>query len=137
VEDHGFTAHYASVRRFVATLRGATAPEARVIIATRPGEEGQVDYGEGPMVRWAETGKYRRTRLFLFTRKAVRLLTWRSSAQTWCELHDRAFRRLGGATTSSCSTTSKRGTDRHQGAVRRRPPSTNGLSPSPQNVASA
>lgn len=103
VEDHGFTAHYASVRRFVAKLRGATAPEARVVIATRPGEEGQVDYGEGPMVRWAETGKYRRTRLFLFTlahsRKAVRLLTWRSSAQTWCELHERAFRRLGGATT--------------------------------------
>jgi hypothetical protein len=26
----------------------------------------------------------------------VRLLTWRSSAQIWCELHERAFRRLGG-----------------------------------------
>ncbi len=102
VEDHGFTAKYASVRRFVAKLRGATVPDARVVIATRPGEEGQVDYGEGPMVRWEETGKYRRTRLFLFTlahsRKAVRLLTWRSSAQIWCELHERAFRRLGGAT---------------------------------------
>jgi transposase len=102
VDDHGFTAKYASVRRFVAKLRGGTAPEARVVIATRAGEEGQVDYGEGPMVRWAETGKYRRTRLFLFTlahsRKAVRLLTWRSSAQIWCELHERAFRRLGGAT---------------------------------------
>ena len=102
VDDHGFTAKYASVRRFVAKLRGGTAPEAHVVIATRAGEEGQVDYGEGPMVRWAETGKYRRTRLFLFTlahsRKAVRLLTWRSSAQIWCELHERAFRRLGGAT---------------------------------------
>ena len=91
---------YASVRRFVAKLRGGTTPEARVVIATRAGEEGQVDYGEGPMVRWPETGTYRRTRLFLFTlahsRKAVRLLTWRSSAQIWCELHERAFRRLGG-----------------------------------------
>jgi transposase len=52
------------------------------------------------MVRWAATGKYRRTRLFVFTlahsRKAVRLLTWRSSAQIWCELHERAFRCLGG-----------------------------------------
>jgi hypothetical protein len=60
-----------------------------------------MDYGEGPMVRWAETGKYRRTRLFLLTlahsRKAVRLLTWKSSAPVWCELHERAFRRLGGA----------------------------------------
>jgi transposase len=102
VDDHGFTAKYASVRRFIAKRRGGPTPEARVVIATRAGDEGQVDYGEGPMVRWPETGTYRRTRLFLFTlahsRKAVRLLTWRSSAQIWCELHERAFRRLGGAT---------------------------------------
>jgi len=101
VDDHGFTARYASVRRFVAKLRGTAPPEARVVIATTPGQEGQVDYGDGPMVRWAETGKYRRTRLFLLTlahsRKAVRLLTWTSSALIWCELHERAFRRLGGA----------------------------------------
>jgi hypothetical protein len=32
-----------------------------------PGEEGQVDYGDGPMVRHPATGKYRRTRLFVFT----------------------------------------------------------------------
>ena len=29
VDDHGFTARYASVRRFVVTLRGATPAEAR------------------------------------------------------------------------------------------------------------
>jgi transposase len=102
VDDHGFTAKYASVRRFVVTLRGTTPADARVVITTAPGEEGQVDYGHGPMVRWPETGKYRRTRLFVFTlacsRKAVRLLTWRSSTQIWCELHERAFRRLGGTT---------------------------------------
>jgi transposase len=102
IDDHGFGARYASVRRYVAKLRGATPAEARVVIATSAGEEGQVDYGEGPMVRWAATGKYRRTRLFVFTlahsRKAVRLLTWRSSTQIWCELHERAFRRLGGTT---------------------------------------
>jgi transposase len=100
VDDHGFTARYASVRRFVAALRNVQAPDARVVITTAPGEEAQVDYGEGPMVRWVPTGTYRRTRLFVFTlahsRKAVRLLTWRSSAQIWCELHERAFRRLGG-----------------------------------------
>ena len=103
VDDHGFAAKYASVRRFVAALRGGTPPEARVVIPTSPGVESQVDYGDGPMVRWPETGLYRRTRLFVLTlahsRKAVRLLTWKSSAQIWCELHERAFRRLGGATT--------------------------------------
>jgi transposase len=43
VDDHGFTARYASVRRFVVTLRGTSSPEARVVITTAPGEEGQVD----------------------------------------------------------------------------------------------
>jgi transposase len=100
VDDHGFSARYASVRRFVQTLRGATPPEARVVITTAPGDEAQVDYGEGPMVRHPTTGKYRRTRLFVLTlgysRKSVRLLVWQSSAQVWAELHERAFRRLGG-----------------------------------------
>jgi transposase len=100
VDDHGFTARYASVRRFVLKLRGTAPAEARVVITTAPGEEGQVDYGEGPMVRDVATGTYRRTRLFVFTlgcsRKAVRLLVWKSSVQIWAELHERAFRRLGG-----------------------------------------
>jgi len=101
VDDHGFAARYASVRRFVVTLRGVVPAEARVVITTAPGEEGQVDYGgDGPMVRDTTTGKYRRVRLFVLTlgcsRKCVRLLTWRSSAQIWAELHERAFRRLGG-----------------------------------------
>jgi transposase len=100
VDDHGFTARYASVRRFVVTLRGTSSPEARVVITTAPGEEAQVDYGHGPMVRHPQTGKYRRTRLFVLTlgysRKAVRLLVWQSSTQIWAELHERAFRRLGG-----------------------------------------
>src|SRR4051812_2846972 len=101
VDDHGFTARYASVRRFVVAVRGRTPAEARVVITTAPGEEGQVDYGDGgPMVRDRGTGKYRRTRLFVLTlgcsRKSVRLLVSRSSAQIWAELHERAFRRLGG-----------------------------------------
>lgn len=100
VDDHGFAARYASVRRFVRQLRGRTPVDARVVITTAPGEEAQVDYGDGPMVRHPDTGKYRRTRLFLLTlgysRKAVRLLVWQSSARAWAELHERAFRRLGG-----------------------------------------
>ncbi|MFQ5972672.1 MAG: IS21 family transposase [Alphaproteobacteria bacterium] len=100
VDDHGFPGRYASVRRFVAKLRRRRPAEARVRITTAPGEEAQVDYGDGPMVRHPRTGKYRRTRLFVLTlgysRKAVRLLVWRSSTQVWAELHERAFRRLGG-----------------------------------------
>ena len=56
------------------------------------------------MVRHRATGKYRRVRLFLLTltlahsRKSVRLLTWKSSLRIWAELHEQAFRRLGGVT---------------------------------------
>jgi transposase len=102
VDRHGFSGGYASVMRFVRKLRGSSSPEAHPVIESAPGEESQVDYGEGPMVRDGVTGKYRRTRLFVMTlgcsRKSVRLLTWRSSARIWCELHEKAFRRLGGAT---------------------------------------
>ena len=101
VDRHGFPGSYESVKRFVRKLRGAVSPEARAIIETRPGEECQVDYGTGPMVRDPDSGKYRRTRLFVLTlgcsRKCVRLLTFRSSARVWAELHEKAFRRLGGS----------------------------------------
>ena len=30
-----------------------------------------------------------------YSRKSVRLLSWRSSARIWAELHEKAFRRLG------------------------------------------
>jgi transposase len=100
VDAHGFTAGYSSVRRFVRLLRRTTPPVARAVIRTAPGEEAQVDYGDGPMVRDPATGKYRRSRLFVLTlgysRKSVRLLTLRSSARIWAELHEQAFRRLGG-----------------------------------------
>jgi transposase len=101
VASQGFTGNYQSVKRYVRKLRGRPTPEARVIIQTAPGEEAQVDYGTGPMVRDPLSGKYRRTRLFVMTlgysRKCVRFLVFRSSTQVWAELHERAFRRLGGA----------------------------------------
>jgi transposase len=102
VSEYGFASSYQSVQRFVRKLRGTQVPEARVVIVTAPGQEAQVDYGTGPMVRDPESRKYRRTRLFVMTlgcsRKSVRLLAFRSSARIWAELHERAFRRFGGAT---------------------------------------
>src|SRR5436309_4283555 len=89
VSDYGFQGGYQSVRRFAYKLRGAQLPQARAVILTAPGEEGQVDYGSGPMVREAPSSKYRRTRLVVLTlgysRKAVRLLTFRSSTRIWAE----------------------------------------------------
>ena len=102
VDDHGFTGRYSSVKRFVRHCRGKQTPEARAVILTPPGEEAQVDYGAGPMVRDPHSGRYRRTRLFVLTlgysRKCIRLLTFQSSTRIWAELHEQAFRKLGGAT---------------------------------------
>jgi len=99
---HGFEASYDCVKRFVRKLRAQPSKQAHPTITTGPGEEAQVDYGTGPMVRDPVTMKYRRTRLFALTlgcsRKAIWLLCFKSSSQKWCELHEEAFRRLGGTT---------------------------------------
>jgi len=102
VDQHGYSGGYQTVKRFVRKLQGPHSPQAVGIILTAPGEEAQVDYGTGPLVREENCGKYRRTRLFVLTlgysRKSVRLLVFRSSSQSWAELHEKAFRRLGGTT---------------------------------------
>src|SRR6266568_700254 len=102
VSESGFRGGYQTVKRFVRKLRGNQPLQPRAVILTAPGEEAQVDYGQGAMVRDPQTGKYRRTRLFVMTlgysRKAVRLMTFRSSSRIWAELHEKAFRRLGGST---------------------------------------
>lgn len=104
-ELDGFTGGYSSVKRFVRQLKAeARASSAAAVVGqirTGPGKEAQVDYGQGPMVRHPGTGKFVRTRLFVMTlgwsRKAVYLLTLSSSSAAWCDLHEQAFRALGGA----------------------------------------
>src|SRR5260370_10988345 len=101
VTQEGFERGYQSVKRFANKIRPSQVLQARPVIVTAPGEEAQVDYGTGPMVRDPQSGKYRRTRLFVMTlgysRKSVRLLVFRSSSRVWAELHEKAFRRLGGS----------------------------------------
>ena len=79
ISDHGLAGSYQTVKRFVLELRGPQGPEATGIILTAAGEEAQVDYGSGPMVRDPQNGKYRRTRLFVLT-----LGYGRKSVRCWC-----------------------------------------------------
>lgn len=99
VDQNGFAGGYQSVKRFVRRLRGKRTAEARAVIVTAPGEEAQVDYGTGPMVRDPHSGKYRRTRLFVMTlgysRKSVRLLVFGSSSRVWAELHEKILPPIG------------------------------------------
>lgn len=99
VEHHGYDGAYNAVKRFVRKLR---PHESKVScrFETAPGQEGQVDYGEGALTRDPRTGKYRRPRLFVMSlgasRHAFRATVWNSSTQTWCDLHEAAFAYFGG-----------------------------------------
>ena len=53
-----FTAGYKSVKRFVRALRHID-PEQFDRLEFAPGEEVQVDYGEGALTRDPKTGRYR------------------------------------------------------------------------------
>ena len=65
VESHGFAHRYNAVKRFVARLK-ARAPERFDVLEFLPGEEAQVDYGQGAPTLTAN-GKYKRPYLFVMT----------------------------------------------------------------------
>jgi transposase len=100
VDQFGFSARYNSVKRFVRGLRRVD-PEQFDRLEFAPGEEAQVDYGEGALTRHPSSGRYRRPRLFVMTlrysRRSFRRVVWNSSQQTWARLHEEAFRYFGGA----------------------------------------
>jgi transposase/5S rRNA maturation endonuclease (ribonuclease M5) len=98
VELFGFVHRYNSVKRFVRGLK-TRDPRQFDRLEFLMGEEAQVDYGQGaPTLR--SSGKYLRPRLFIMTLKysgrAFRKTVWKSSKETWCKLHEEAFRYFGG-----------------------------------------
>ena len=100
VERFAFRNKYNSVKRFVRGLKKKD-PKQFDRLEFLPGEEAQVDYGQGARTLHA-TGKYRKPRLFVMTlkysRRSFRKVVWRSSKETWAKLHEQAFRYFGGST---------------------------------------
>jgi transposase len=100
VDHHGFAGAYNSVKRFACKLRHRE-PEQFDRLAFLPGEEMQVDYGEGALTRVPGTDRYRKPRLFVatlrYSRRSFRCVVWRSSQQTWARLHEQAWRHFGGS----------------------------------------
>ena len=98
VELFGFTHRYNSVKRFVRGLKRKN-PQQYDRLEFLPGEESQVDYGAGAPTL-CDNGKYRRPRLFImvlkYSGRAFRKVVWKSSKETWCRLHEEAFRYFGG-----------------------------------------
>ena len=99
VEHHGFAHRYNSVKRFVRGLK-AREPERFDVLESLPGEEAQVDYGQGALTR-LPSGKYRRPWLFVMTLKysgkSFRKVAWKADQQSWARLHEEAFRTFGGS----------------------------------------
>jgi len=98
VEAHGFAHRYNSVKRFVAALK-ARAPERFDVLEFLPGEEAQVDYGQGAPTL-CKPGKYKRPWLFVmtlkFSGKSFRKTVWKTDQEVWARLHEEAFRAFGG-----------------------------------------
>jgi transposase len=98
VELFAFTHRYNSVKRFVRRLKNKD-PQQYDRLESLMGEEAQVDYGQGAPTLHSN-GKYLRPRLFIMTLKysgkAFRKTVWKSSKETWCKLHEEAFRNFAG-----------------------------------------
>jgi transposase len=99
IEQHNFENGYNSVKRFVRKFK-VSDPKQYDRLEFLPGEEAQVDYGEGARTLYLNSNKYRRPRLFVMTlkysRRSFRKTVWKSSKKVWAQLHEEAFRYFGG-----------------------------------------
>ena len=99
VERFAFAHHYNSVKRFVQKLK-AREPVRFDVLDSLPGEEAQVDYGQGAPTR-LPNGKVRRPNLFVMTLKysgkSFRKVAWKADQESWARLHEEAFRTFGGS----------------------------------------
>jgi len=98
VRDHGFTAKYHSVRRFVQRLDGGRPlPFRRMECA--PGDEMQVDFGTGAPVVGSD-GRRRRTHVFRIvlshSRRGYSEAVWRQTTDAFLRCLENAFDHFGG-----------------------------------------
>jgi transposase len=97
--EHDFRGSYESVKRFVRRM-GACLPLPFRRIECAPGEEMQVDFGQGA---WIEAdGKRRRPHLFRavlsHSRKGYSEVVWRQDTEAFIRCCENAFRHFGGVT---------------------------------------
>jgi transposase len=98
VSEHGFTAKYHSVRRFIGRL-GKNRPLPFRRMECAPGEEAQVDFGTGAPILQAN-GKRRRPHVFRIvlshSRKGYSEAVLRQSTESFIGALENAFRHFGG-----------------------------------------
>lgn len=112
VDVHGFGHGYNSVKRFVATLR-AREPQQFDRLEFAPGEEAQVDYGEGALTFDAVSRRWKRPRPTGRAGAAAWKIVWHFTHASLGRTVRTTLKRAG--TYSNCSETSTP-------MLRRRPP---------------
>ena len=99
VTDHDFDGSYQSVKRFVRKIR-ATTPLPFRRLESLPGEEAQIDFGQGALT--ARPGRKTRRRPHLFrillshSRKAYSEVVWNQTTDEFIRCLENAFRYFGG-----------------------------------------
>jgi hypothetical protein len=98
--ERGYTGSYASVWRFVNTIKADGPPETVTRVETKPGEEAQVDFGYAGRMIDPASGELRKAWAF------VMLLSWSlnlyvqfvrdQKVETFLSCHRKAFGFLGG-----------------------------------------
>ena len=97
VQEKVYAGSYDSVKRYIRKLR-KRLPRLYARIETAPGEEAQVDFGEGAPT--LKNGRYPKPWLFVMTlsysRKSYEEVVWHQDVETFIRCHEHAFAHLGG-----------------------------------------
>jgi len=98
-EDYHFSHQYASVKRFVRTVK-RRRPEVAAVMEHPPGEEAQVDFFQGPVTLDPTSGRWRRPWVFRMTLSCCRHSheepMWRQDKVSYIRAHENAFLDFGG-----------------------------------------
>jgi transposase len=98
--ERGYTGSYASVWRFVRSLKAGQEPLDRPVrLETKPGEEAQVDFGYAGRMIDPETGQLRKAWAFVMTlswsRHQYVEFVWDQKVETFLRCHRNAFKFFG------------------------------------------
>jgi len=99
LKERGYVGSYSAVYRFVRSLE-PREPEVTVRVETPPGQEAQVDFGYAGMMIDPQTGKLRKTWVFVMTlswsRHQYAEFVFDQKVGTWLRLHRNALAFFGG-----------------------------------------
>jgi transposase len=97
--ERGYTGSYASVWRFVRTVKPGREQETTTRVETKPGEEAQVDFGYAGRMIDPESGQLRKAWAFVmvlsWSRHQYVEFVWDQKVETWLRCHRNAFEFFG------------------------------------------